>query len=208
MDVTIIGAGMMARGIGARVRAGGNDLEVVSRDPAHAQALAEQLGGRAAEEGARFAGEVVVLAIPYAALAHAAADYGPRLAGKVVVDIANPVDFESFDRLVTSADSSAAEELAQLLPSDTPVVKAFNTTFAATLVDGAVAGERLDVWLAGDDGTAKTAVATLVEDGGMRALDCGPLRRARQLEHLGFLHMAMQETLGAGFRSAVKLHGV
>jgi predicted dinucleotide-binding enzyme len=121
------------------------------------------------------------------------------------VDISNPVDFSTFDRLVTPADSSAAEELAKLLPQGTPVVKAFNTTFASTLVDGKVAGQALDVLIAGDDDAANEKVAALVLAGGLRPVDAGPLRRARQLEHLGFLHMAVQDKLDSGYRSTVKL---
>ena len=60
--------------------------------------------------------------------------------------------------------------------------------------------------LAGDDADAKETVASFVEAGGLRPLDVGPLRRARQLEQLGFLHMAAQEPLGAGFASALKFH--
>jgi predicted dinucleotide-binding enzyme len=84
------------------------------------------------------------------------------------------------------------------------VVKAFNTTFAATLVDGEVNGQRLDVLIAGDDFAAKERVSGLVEAGGLRPIDVGPLRRARQLEQLGFLHMSLQEPRDWGFRSAVK----
>jgi predicted dinucleotide-binding enzyme len=71
-----------------------------------------------------------VLALPYGALAGASAEHGEQLAGKVVVDISNPVDFSTMDGLVTPPGSSAAEEVAKLVPDGTPVVKAFNTTFA------------------------------------------------------------------------------
>jgi 8-hydroxy-5-deazaflavin:NADPH oxidoreductase len=71
-------------------------------------------------------------------------------------------------------------------------------------VAGEVAGEPLDVLLAGDDVDAKAQVAGLVEAGGMRAIDAGPLRRALQLEQLGFLHMALQDTFGGGYGSAVR----
>ncbi len=146
---------------------------------------------------------MVVLAIPYDAALEVASTRGGELAGRVVVDITNPVDWSSFDRLVTPADSSAAEEIAKLL-SGARVVKAFNTTFAATLAAGDVAGQQLDVLIAGDDENAKAQIAALVEAGSMRAVDVGPLRRARQLEELGFLHMAIQETLGTGYGSAVR----
>jgi predicted dinucleotide-binding enzyme len=204
MKVTIIGAGNMARGIGTRVLAGGNDLELVARNGAAAQELADELGG--ATVGDRVSGEVVVLAIPYGAAADVIAEHGDALRGKVVVDITNPVDWATFEGLVTPVDSSAAEEIAKLLPEGTPVVKAFNTTFATTLPAGEVAGQTLDVLLAGDDDDAKQTVASVVEASGLRPLDVGPLRRARQLEQLGFLNMAAQEPLGAGFASALKLH--
>jgi 8-hydroxy-5-deazaflavin:NADPH oxidoreductase len=202
MKVTIIGAGNMARGIGTRVVAGGNELELVARDRAAAEALAGEIGGTV---GDGISGDVVVLAVPYAAAADVIANQGDGLGGKVVVDITNPVDWSTFEGLVTPADSSAAEEIAKLVPQGTPVVKAFNTTFAPTLSAGEVAGDKLDVLLAGDDADAKEKVASVVEAGGLRALDVGPLRRARQLEQLGFLHIAAQEPLGAGFGSALKI---
>jgi hypothetical protein len=214
MNVTIIGAGNMGRGIGTRLIAGGNDVEIVDRDPGEARALAEELGGKAEnggsatalEPGDEIGGDIVVLALYYAPELEAVEQYRNQLAGKVVVEISNPVDVESFDRLVTPPDSSAAEEIAKLVPTGTPVVKAFNTTFAGTLVAGESAGQQLDVLIAGDDEDAKGKVKELVEEGGLRAIDVGPLRRARQLEHLGLLHMSLQEPLGAGFGSTVKLH--
>ncbi|MBV9363718.1 MAG: hypothetical protein JOY89_05735, partial [Solirubrobacterales bacterium] len=85
------------------------------------------------------------------------------------------------------------------------VVKAFNTTFAGTLVGGEIAGQPLDVFLASDDEDAKNTVRHLVEDGGLRAIDAGPLTRAHELEALGYLHMALQQPLGTGFSSTVKV---
>lgn len=52
---------------------------------------------------------------------------------------------------------------------------------------------------------AKRIVSSLVEDAGLRAVDAGPLRRARELEALGYLHMVVQEPLGTGFASALKI---
>jgi predicted dinucleotide-binding enzyme len=85
------------------------------------------------------------------------------------------------------------------------VVKAFNTTFAGTLVEGQVAGQPLDVLLASDDADAKGAVSRLVEDGGQRAIDAGPLARAHELEAVGYLPMALQQSLGTEFGSAFKV---
>ncbi len=208
MKVTIVGAGNMGRGIGTRVVAGGHEVEVADRDPAKAQKLADELGSSATalDASSRFSGEVVVLAVYYPGITDAVRRYADQLAGKVVVDITNPVNTETWDSLATAPGSSAAEELQGLVPPGTPVVKAFNTTFAATLVKGEVSGQQLDVLIAGDDDGAKQKVSQLVSDAGLRPIDVGPLRRAQQLEQLGFLHIAIQQPRNLGFGSAIKLH--
>jgi 8-hydroxy-5-deazaflavin:NADPH oxidoreductase len=207
MKVTIVGAGNMGRGIGTRAAAGGHDVEIVDRNPSEASALARELGGSASalEAGAEFGGEIVVFAVYYPGIKDAVQQYADQIAGRVVVDITNPVDTETWDRLATAPGSSSAEEVAGLVPAGTPVVKAFNTTFAPTLVAGEVGGQPLDVLLAGDAADAKQKVAQLTMDGGLRPLDVGPLARAQQLEQLGFLHISIQQPLGFGFASAVKL---
>ena len=99
---------------------------------------------------------------------------------------------------------SAAEEIADANPR-AQVVKAFNTTFASVLVAGWVGGLPVDVFLAGDDARAKARVAALIADGGMRPVDTGPLRRARELEAFQLLHMTLQGPLGLDWASAIKL---
>ncbi len=212
MQVTVIGAGNMGRGIGHRLVAGGHDVTIVDRDPEEAGQLAEELRGaaqggatvEAAEPGAELRGEVVILAVYYPGDIEIVRDLGEELAGKVVVDIANPLN-ETFDALATAPGSSAAEEVAANAAAGARVVKAFNTTFAGTLVEGQVAGQPLDVFIAGDDEEAKETVAQLVRDGGLRAIDVGPLERARELEGLGFLGITLQQPLGLNFQSAWKL---
>jgi len=196
----------MGRGIGARAVAGGHQVEIVDRDQAEAQKLASELGENATalEPGASLGGEIIVFAVYYPGIKDAVQQYGDQLAGKVVVDITNPVDTQTWDKLATPPGASSAEEVQQLLPQGTPVVKAFNTTFAGTLVDGEVTGQQLDVLIAGDDEAAKQKVSQLVSDGGLRPIDVGPLGRAQQLEQLGFLHISLQQPLGLGFGSAVK----
>lgn len=210
MKVTIIGAGLMGRGIGTRLAAGGNDVELIDNDFKQAESLAQELSGQgggsahAIEAGGSIGGEAVVLAVYYPVVAEVVGQYREQLAGKIVIDIANPVDFDTMDGLATRPDSSSAEETASLVPEGTPVVKAFNTTFGNTLVPGEAAGQQLDVLIAGDDEEAKSKVAELVAAGGLRPIDVGPLRRARQLEQLGFLHISLQDRLGTQFRSAVR----
>jgi 8-hydroxy-5-deazaflavin:NADPH oxidoreductase len=208
MKVTIIGAGNMGRAIGTRAVSGGHQVEVVDRSPEDARTLAQELGSSASvvDAGSAFSGDIVVLAFYYPDTLQAIDAFGDGLRGKPVVEISNPVDRETWDRLATSTDKSAAEEAAERLGGGARVVKAFNTTFGTTLVAGEVSGQQLDVLIAGDDEGAKAAVAELVTSGGLRPIDVGPLERARQLEQLGFLHIAIQEPLGWGYSSAVKFH--
>jgi NADPH-dependent F420 reductase len=208
MDVTIIGTGNMARGVGSRMLQGGHRLTVVGKDRERAEGVVNDLGDAGGEastavSGDPIEGDVVVLAVYYPDAREAVEQYRDQLAGKVVVDITNPVN-DSFDALVVPPDGSATQELSELAP-DARFVKAFNTTFANTLTQGEVAGQALDVLIAGDDAEAKDAVATLAADGGLNPIDAGPLQRAREIEALGFLHMTLQGELGTGYASTVKI---
>jgi 8-hydroxy-5-deazaflavin:NADPH oxidoreductase len=192
-DIVIIGSGNMARGIGTRAVAAGRSLQILDRDPAKAQALAAELGadvtGGAID--AASLGDIVVLALPFDAAKEVVTALGAALDGKTVIDITNPVDFTTFDSLVVAPGSSAAEEIATLVPA-AHVVKAFNTTFAGTLIAGAVEGLPLDVFVASDSDEAKAAVVSFVTDAGLRPIDVGPLRRARELEGFQFVLMTLQ----------------
>jgi predicted dinucleotide-binding enzyme len=135
-------------------------------------------------------GDVVVLAVPYPAVAAVLSQRADQLAGKIVVDITNPLNFETFDGLVVPADSSAAAVIAAALPQSR-VLKAFNTTFAGTLAAGTVGPLPTTVLIAGDDTDAKTVLAGIVTSGGLNAVDAGSLNRARELEALGFLQLTL-----------------
>ena len=220
MIVTIVGAGRLAEGVAVRALSGGHRLRVVDSEPGKADTLAASLSARGtrnrqaeasllslsvANVGEAIAGaDVVVLALPYPEGRAVAREQGAALSGVTVVDTCNPVDFSTFDSLLTSPGVSAAEEIAAANPG-ARVVKAFNTTFASALVAGWVGGLPLDVFLAGDDAYAKAQVARLVSDGGMRPVDTGPLRRARELEAFQLLHMTLQGPLGLDWASAIKL---
>lgn len=206
MIVSIVGAGRLAEGIGIRVLAGGHTLRLTDSDPDRATALAARLGAEAAAGMAEaIAGvDIVVLALPYPLGRQLVRDQGAALAGVIVVDTCNPVDFSTFDSLLTSPGMSAAEEIAEVNPA-ARVVKAFNTTFAAVLAAGAAGGLPVDVFLAGDDAGAKAIVAELVRDGGLRPVDTGPLRRSRELEAFQLLHMTLQGPLGLDWAGAIKL---
>lgn len=211
MGITIIGAGNMARGIGTRLVKAGESVTIMDRTPENAEKLAGELGAgaapgatvKAAPFGAPITDNTVVLALFYPIEKEVAPQLREQLAGKTIVEISNPVN-ESYDDLATPPGVSAAEEIAELIPQ-AKVVKAFNTTFGGTLVAGQVAGQPLDVFLASDDADAKAHLAKILEAGGLRPLDAGPLKRARQLEGLGLLHITQQFSLNTGFGSAVKI---
>jgi predicted dinucleotide-binding enzyme len=205
VDITVIGTGNMARGIATRALAGGNTVTLLGTSREKAEALAGELSGdvRAGTVGDPITGDVVVLAVWYQALDDVLGRYGDQLAGKVVVDISNPVDPETYAPLTVEA-GSASQEIARKAPG-AKVVKAFNTTFAGTLVEGRVGGQPLDVFVASDDDGAKATVRELVESAGLRVLDAGPLAHARQLEGTGYLHMAVQPGIGGDYSSALKV---
>ncbi len=214
MNITIIGSGNMGRGIGTRAVAGGHSVTFVDANHEVAEKTAADVKA-AARNGAKVSaaslgdaelGDVVVLAVWYGTNIEIAKQLGSKLAGKVVVDIANPLN-STYDGLATAADSSSAEDLAKAVASGAKVVKAFNTTYAGTLMAGEVAGQKLDVFIAGDDADAKAKVAQLVTDGGLRAVDTGPLSRARQIEGMQLLHIVLQGSLGTNWGSALKILG-
>lgn len=171
--ITIIGTGSMANAIGGLFADGGSSVTYVAR---------ESVGTAVIE------GDIVVLAVPYPAVDGIVSAYAEQLAGKTVVDITNPLNFETFDELVVPAGSSAAAEIQAKLPAS-HVVKAFNTTFAATLASKKVGELATTVLIAGDDTNAKAQLAAAIEAGGVAALDAGALSRAHELEALGFLQL-------------------
>jgi len=180
-NVTIFGDGNMGTAIADVLTAGGATVNHITT----------------ADNGTgTVSGDLVILAVPYPALKSIVRDYGDQLAGKTVVDITNPVNFETFDSLTVPADSSATAELAAALPSS-KVLKAFNTTFATALATKALGPNPTTVLIAGDDSDAKAQLAAALTAGGIEALDVGSLRRARELEAIGFqqVSLALSEKL-------------
>lgn len=171
-NVTIFGKGNMGSAIAGVLSAA--DAQIQQLDSTSTDAVT---------------GDVVVLAVPYSALAPIAQEYGDQLKGKVVVDITNPLDFSTFE-LIPASDSSATAELAAALP-DSSVLKAFNTNFGATLASKTIGSQPTTVLIAGNDADAKAALSELVTAAGLGALDAGPLSRARDLEAIARTQMGL-----------------
>jgi 8-hydroxy-5-deazaflavin:NADPH oxidoreductase len=186
-SISIIGNGNMARAIGARATAGGNTVEVMGRDQAKAADLAKALGGSATtgEWGAIPAGDIVIVALPYASVVPIVAQYGDALVGKVIVDISNPFN-SAADGLAEREDISIAQEVAKAAPASASVVKAFNTIFGHVLEKG-----RPDVFIAGDNAQAKASVEAFIQSLGLRPLDVGDLKMAHWLEGAGLIVMGL-----------------
>lgn len=190
--ISIIGSGSMAAAIGRLAAKAGHNVEVMSRDAGKARALAEQVGAGATAGtfGAAPAGDIVILAVPYSVVLDVVKQYGKELAGKLLVDVTNPVapDYTSF---VTPADSFGALEIVKAAPADAQVIKAFNTLFAHVLAARTTEGHPLDVFIAGDDAEAKARVSAFIESLGLRPMDTGPLLMARTLEYVCLLSLAL-----------------
>jgi NADPH-dependent F420 reductase len=172
--ISIIGTGNMGQAIAAVAGRGGHSVQLLGQGDVDTPVT----------------GDIIVLAVPYPAVSAVIAQRGESLAGKVVVDITNPLDFETFDSLTVPADSSAAAEIAAALPQSS-VLKAFNTTFASTLAAGTVGPLTTTVLVAGDDADAKRLLGEVITAGGLEAIDAGSLSRARELEALGFLQITL-----------------
>jgi predicted dinucleotide-binding enzyme len=188
--ISIIGTGNMARILGSRALAGGNAVEVIGRDASKADALARVIGGATTGTiGAAPAGDIVILAVPYAHAVPLVRQFGQALSGKVIVDITNPFN-PDLTGLVTPEGSSAAQEIAKSAPAGAHVVKAFNTVFGHVLDAYTPEDPRpLDVFIAGDDAEAKARVSLFVQSLALRPLDVGDLTSARWLEATSVLLM-------------------
>ncbi len=188
---------------------GGHRVTLLGHTEGKAESLAaehSQSGSgkvEAAREGA-ISGEVVFLALPYSAAVAVVRQYRDQLHGKILVDITNPMNFQTMEP--TSPDNiSGAEGLVKLLPESTLLVTAFNTVFSRTLPEEQIDGFKLDVFEAGDNAEAITKVSELIEISGLHSIDAGLLKRARQLEALGLLHVALQSQINGGYNTAIKI---
>jgi predicted dinucleotide-binding enzyme len=205
MDIAIIGAGNVGRAItGAATKAG--HTVVVSSTSTSAEALAKEYGARAAT--AREAienADLVILAIPYAAVDDVLREADTALQGKVLVDATNPLK-PDYSGLATNGKSGAEE--IQDKAKGARVVKAFNTALAARQAEPEVAGGlRVDGFVAGDDDEAKQTVLGLLRDIGFNPVDAGPLAMARYLEGMAWLNISMQVQNGWGWQASWKLIG-
>ncbi len=182
--IAILGQGNMGAGLAARLE-GKATLKLGARAP-----QAGQLSYADAVSGA----DIVVLAVPYDAALEALKSLD--VAGKIVVDMTNPVTAD-FSGLRLGHTTSAAEELQQAAPG-AKLVKAFNTIFASLFGVPRAATADVPVFVAGNDEAAVNAVATLAQDAGFAVEKTGGLDGARLLEPVGMLNIRLGYGLGHG----------
>lgn len=171
--IGVVGAGGMGTGVTRRLTAAGHTVLVTDSKPgtaaaAAAEASAGQPGqARAASAEDAASASIVVLALWYPGTVDFATQHRAALAGKIIIDIANPLD-AAYTGLTLEPTTSTAEELARAIPGST-VVKAFNTVPAPTLLAAEIDGAALDTFVASDDDAAKSTVIGVLQDSGLRA---------------------------------------
>jgi 8-hydroxy-5-deazaflavin:NADPH oxidoreductase len=192
--VAIIGTGTIGGELAANFAAGGQDFLLADRNLEAARKLAAGLGGQAEavsiDEAVDRAG-VLVIALWLDAFEQVIAQYGDRLAGKVIVDPSNPVgpDSDGNYRKVIGEQESSGQILAGLLPPGARLVKAFGTLSAPTLTAAARREpERAVQFYAADDTAAGDLVAGLIRAGGYEPVRVGGLDQSIRIEMFGDLH--------------------
>jgi 8-hydroxy-5-deazaflavin:NADPH oxidoreductase len=192
--VAIIGTGNIGSTLAANFAAGGQDFLLAGRDQEAARKIAADLDGRAEATSVDEAvdrADVLVLAVWLDAFEQLLAQYGERLAGKVIVDPTNPVgpDSDGNYRKVIPEQESSGQILAGLLPAGARLVKAFGTLSAPTLSAAArQEPERAVLFYAADDNAAGDLVADLIRVGGYEPVRVGGLDQSIRIEMFGDLH--------------------
>jgi 8-hydroxy-5-deazaflavin:NADPH oxidoreductase len=192
--VAIIGTGNIGSRLAADFAAGGQDFLLAGRDQDATRKIASDLDGHAevvsVDEAVERAG-VLVVAVWLDDFEQFIAQYGARLAGKVIVDPSNPVgpDGEGGYRKVIGEQESSGQLLAGLLPAGARLVKAFGTLSAPSLAAAARREpERAVLFYAADDDAAGEVVAGLIRAAGFDPVRVGGLDQSIRIEMFGDLH--------------------
>lgn len=190
--ITVLGTGMMGSALGPRLAAAGHVITYGTRNPkaGYVAAVLERTGAGATAlphaEAVEDA-DIVIVAVPWRAVASLVEPLRDGLAGKTVIDITNAIENAEDGLPMLMVETSAAEMLQAQLPRSR-VVKAFNTVGFHVVAEPERAPGGVTVPVAGDDAQAKAEAMALVEQLGFEAFDAGPLRFARTLERLAGLY--------------------
>ncbi len=180
--IGIIGDGNVGSALARGVKRAGHEVRAVGKDR------------QAVHDTAAWA-DIAILAVPFGAIDEVVDEVGNALDGKTLIDATNALGPDM--GLTVGFTTSGAEELQRKLPK-AKVVKAFNTVFAHQMDSGRLGDQPLSIFIAGDDGTARSQVFDLAREIGFDPVDAGPLRNARHLEPLAVLniHLAYVQKMG------------
>ena len=184
LKIGIVGSGRLGGTLGAIWLKAGHEIMFSSLDLEHDRALAARLGGRAragtTREAAAF-GEVLLFAVPYAALPQVGRDLADLIKGKVVLDACNPIPARDGDIATWARNKGAGLASAELLPG-ARLVRAFNAIgYSRLAVIAQRKGERTGMPMSGDDAGAIAVASRLVRDAGLEPVMVGGLAMGRYL---------------------------
>jgi predicted dinucleotide-binding enzyme len=193
MKIAVLGSGEVAQSLADGFLRHGHDVALGTRDPTQLDAWATEhpqariMGG----SDAAAAGDLVVLCVKGSAAAAALRAVDPKnLAGKVVIDVTNPVSDDPPANGVLGFFTSLEQSLMERLQDefeDVRFVKAFNSVGASLMVDPQLPGGPPTMFICGNDPAAKDAVAGILDEFGWEAEDLGGVEAARAIEPLCIL---------------------
>ena len=214
MSIGVLGGtGEQGRGLAKRLGRAGHSIVLGSRDAQRAAAAADGLqpvrgrlpitGGTNREAALA---DLVIVAVPYDGHRELLGGLADQLAGKIVVDCVNPMQFgPAGPQMIPVPEGSAAEEAAAVLPGST-IVSAFHDVSARKLL-GKSSSVPTDILICGDDPAANAVVAGLAAQiRGMRGIEVGPLRLSAVLESLTMVLIGVNKRYKT--RSGVRITGV
>ena len=205
LKIGIIGSGRIGGAVGLRWAEAGHQLLFSSRNPDALSDLVNQAGASASAgypaDAATF-GDIVFIAVPYAALPQVGRDFSPLMQDKIVIECGNPVPERDGPMANDAIAKGTGVASAEFLPG-VRLVRAFNAvSFVAVNREAHRDGELMGIPIAGDDAEAVTVTARLIVDAGFDPVFVGGLERARDFDRgtnvyvKGMTANQIRETLG------------
>lgn len=192
MKYGVLGTGMVGQTLAAKLAEAGNEVMMGARQPGNEKALrfVEAASGRGRagtfREAARFGQVVFSCTAGEHALAALSTVDAADLAGKILIDVSNPLDFSKGmpPTLTICNDDSLGESIQRAFP-EARVVKALNTCNCQVMIDpGKVPGDH-DLFICGNDADAKAELKKLLGDWGWKSIiDLGDITNSRATEQL------------------------